>query len=158
GDVIARAVTQRMSEAMGQPFVVENKPGAGGIVATKAVAQAKPDGYTLLLLNNGHAISESLFENLPYNIIADFEPVTTITTVSVVMLVAADSKIKNVQEFIKFSEATPSAVNLGAGNIGSTPNLAAELLKSLAIPSQTIVPFNNSGAVISALRGGQIEA
>lgn len=157
GDITARAVAQKMSESLGQQVIVDNRPSAGGIIASGVVAKAEPDGYTLLLLNNAHAVSVSLFKSLPYDTMKDFAPISTISTFSVVLLVSPDSPIKSVQELIAAAKASPGKLNVGTIAIGATQHLSAELFKSMAGIDVVHVPFNNTGAVVSALRGNSVQ-
>jgi len=143
---------------MGQPVVIDNKPGAGGVAAGDLVAKAEPDGYTLLLMSNATAVSASLFKSLPFDTLHDFAPVSTLGFFDIALLVPADSKFKSLGELISFAKANPGKLNLGSINIGSTQNLAAELFKSTSGTDLQIVPFNGTPAVITALRGGQIDA
>jgi tripartite-type tricarboxylate transporter receptor subunit TctC len=156
-DLTARTVAQRMSESLGQPVIIDNKPGAGGVVASDAVAKAAPDGYTLLLMSNGTAVSANLFKSLPFDTLRDFSPVSTLGSFDLGIVASADSKFKTLPELLAFAKAHPGAVNLGSINIGSTQNLAAELFKSTSGTDMQVVPFNGSPAVVTALRGGQID-
>jgi tripartite-type tricarboxylate transporter receptor subunit TctC len=157
-DLTARTVAQKLSESMGQPVVIDNKPGAGGVAAGDLVAKAEPDGYTLLLMSNATAVSAGLFKSLPFDTLRDFVPVSTLGFFDIAVLVPADSKFKSLGELIAFAKANPGKLNLGSINIGSTQNLAAELFKSISGTDLQIVPFNGTPAVITALRGGQIDA
>jgi len=157
-DLTARTVAQKLSESMGQAVVIDNKPGAGGVAAGDLVAKAEPDGYTLLLMSNATAVSASLFKSLPFDTLRDFVPVSTLGMFDIAVLVPADSKFKSLSELIAFAKANPGKLNLGSINIGSTQNLAAELFKSTSGTDLQIVPFNGTPAVITALRGGQIDA
>ncbi len=157
-DLTARTVAQKLGESLGQPVVIENKPGAGGIVAGDAVAKAEPDGHTLLLMSNGTAVSAGLFKSLPFDTVRDFAPVSTLGFFDIAIITPADSKFKNFGELLAFAKAHPGKLNLGSINIGSTQNLAAELFKTSAGVDMQIVPFNGTPAVITALRGGQIDA
>ncbi len=157
GDLTARQVAQKMSASLGVPVVIDNRPGAGGIVASELVARAEPDGYTLLLLNNSHGISRSLFNKLPYDVAKDFAPVSTISTFSVLVLVAPDSKIRSIKELVAQAKAAPGKLTIGTIQIGSTQNLSAELFKSMAGIDALTVPFGNSGAVLAALRSNQVQ-
>ncbi len=157
-DLTARTVAQKLSESMGQPVVIDNKPGAGGVAAGDLVAKAEPDGYTLLLMSNATAVSAGLFKSLPFDTLRDFAPVSTLGLFDIAVLVPADSKFKTLSELIAFAKANPGKLNLGSINIGSTQNLAAELFKSTSGTDLQIVPFNGTPAVITALRGGQIDA
>lgn len=157
-DLTARIVALKLSESLGQPVVVDNRPGAGGVVAGDMVAKSEPDGHTLLLMSNATAISAGLFKSLPFEAVRDFTPVSTLGFFDIAIITPADSKFKNLGELLAFAKANPGKLNLGSINIGSTQNLAAELFKTSAGADMQIVPFNGTPAVITALRGGQIDA
>jgi tripartite-type tricarboxylate transporter receptor subunit TctC len=157
-DLTARTVGQKISEALGQPVVIDNKPGAGGVIAGDQVAKAAPDGYTVLLISSGTAVSASLFNNLPFDTVRDFIPVVPLATFDLVIVSAGDGRFKTLTELIAFAKANPGKLNIGTPNIGTTQHLAAELFKSAAGLDIQIVPFNGTPAVINALRGGQIDA
>jgi tripartite-type tricarboxylate transporter receptor subunit TctC len=157
-DLTARTVAQKLSESLGQAVVIENKPGAGGVVAGDAVAKAEPDGHTLLLMSNGTAVSAGLFKSLPFDTVRDFAPVSTLGFFDIAIVTSSDSKFKSLAELLAFAKANPGKLNLGSINIGSTQNLAAELFKTSAGVDMQIVPFNGTPAVITALRGGQVDA
>ena len=157
GDITARALAQKMSESLGQQIIIDNRPSAGGIVATELVAKAEPDGYTLLLHNNTNTVTAALFKKLPYDTVKDFSMVSTVGRFSIVMYVAPDSSFKAVKDVIANAKANPNKLNVGTINIGSTQNLSAELFKSMAAVDIVTVPFNNSGAVITALRGNNVQ-
>jgi tripartite-type tricarboxylate transporter receptor subunit TctC len=156
-DLTARAVGQKMGEALGQPVVIDNKPGAGGVSAGDMVAKAAPDGHTLLLISSGTAVSASLFKSLPFDTVKDFIPVAPLASFDLVIVVAEGSRFKTLAELVAWGKANPGKLNLGTPNIGTTQNLAAELFKSAAGLDAQIVPFNGTPAVINALRGGQID-
>jgi tripartite-type tricarboxylate transporter receptor subunit TctC len=157
-DLTARTVGQKLSESLGQPVVIENKPGAGGIVAGEAVAKAEPDGHTLLLMSNGTAVSAGMFKSLPFDPVKDFVPISTLGFFDIAIVTPAESKFKTLGELLAFAKANPGKLNLGTINIGSTQNLAAELFQTTSGIDMQIVPFNGTPAVITALRGGQIDA
>ena len=157
GDITSRAVAQKMSEAMGQQVVIDNRPSAGGIVAAEMVAKSEPDGYTLMLLNNTNAVSAAMFKALPYDTVKDFATVTTIGAFSMGVLVAPDSPVKSTRELIALAKAGSGKMNIGTINIGTTQYLSSELLKSMAALDVTTVPFNNTAGVISALRGNNVQ-
>ncbi len=157
-DLTARTVGAKMAEILGQPVVVENKPGAGGIAAGDLVAKSGPDGSTMLLMSNATAVSENLFKTMPFDTSKDFAPVTTLGFFDIALITKADSPYKTMAELLAFAKANPGKLNVGTINIGSTQNLAAELFKSTAGIEVQIVPFNGTPAVITALRGGQIDA
>jgi tripartite-type tricarboxylate transporter receptor subunit TctC len=157
-DLTARTVAQKLSESLGQPVLVDNRPGAGGVIAGDLVAKADPDGHTLLLMSNGTAVSAGLFKSLPFDTLRDFAPVSTLGFFDIAIITQADSKFKTLGDLLAYARANPGKLNLGSINIGSTQNLAAELFKSSAGIDVQIVPFNGSPAVITALRGGQVDA
>ncbi len=157
-DLTARTVGAKMAEILGQPVVIENKPGAGGIAAGDLVAKSGPDGSTMLLMSNATAVSENLFKTMPFDTSKDFAPVTTLGFFDIALITKADSPYKTMAELLAFAKANPGKLNVGTINIGSTQNLAAELFKSTADINVQIVPFNGTPAVITALRGGQIDA
>lgn len=157
-DLTARAVGQKMSESLGQPVVIDNKPSAGGVVAGEAVAKAAPDGHTLLLISSGTAVSAALFQSLPYDTVRDFIPVAPLATFDLAIVAAEGGRFKTLTELVAYARANPGKLNIGTPNIGTTQHLAAELFKSAAGIDVQIVPFNGTPAVINALRGGQIDA
>ena len=157
-DLTARTVAQKLSESLGQPVLVDNRPGAGGVVAGDLVAKADPDGHTLLLMSNGTAVTAGLFKSLPFDTLRDFAPVSTLGFFDIAIITQADSKFKTLGDLLAYGRANPGKLNLGSINIGSTQNLAAELFKSSAGVDMQIVPFNGSPAVITAMLGGQIDA
>lgn len=156
-DLTARTVAQKLSQSLGQSVVIENKPGAGGVGAGEAVAKAEADGHTLLLISNGTAVSAGIFKSLPFDTLKDFVPISTLASFDIAIVVPADSRFKTLGELLVFAKANPGKLNLGTINIGSTQNLTAELFKSAAGIDMQIVPFNGTPAVITALRGGQID-
>ena len=157
-DLTARAVGQKMRQSLGQPVVIDNKPGAGGVVAGDMVAKAAPDGHALLLISSGTAVSASLFKTLPFDTIADFTPVAQLASFDLVIVVPIGGRFKTLAELVAWGKANPGKLNIGTPNIGTTQHLAAELLKSQAGLDAQIVPFNGTPAVINALRGNQIDA
>jgi len=157
-DITARVVSQEMSTAMGQQVLVENRPSAGGIVASEAAAKADPDGYTLLFLTNGNAVSVSLFKSLPYDTVNDFAPVSTVGFFDLVVVVDSAAKIGSVRDLIAYSKANPNKLNIGTINPGSTQNLAAELFKSMSGVDAQVVPFKATPAVVTALKGNDVQA
>jgi len=158
GDISARVLAQKLTETLGQQVLVDNRPSAGGIVASEIVAKAEPDGHTLLLLTNGHAVSASLFKQLPYDAVNDFAPISSLGFFDMVVLVNGDSKIGTLGELIAAAKASPGKLNLGTINPGGTQHLAAELFKSMAGIDVLIVPFKATPAVITALKGNEIHA
>jgi tripartite-type tricarboxylate transporter receptor subunit TctC len=158
GDITARTAAQKMGEAMGQQIIIDNRPSAGGVVAAEMVARAEPDGYTLMLLNNANAVSMAMFKSLPYHTLNDYAMVSTIAGFSAGVLVAPESPVKTTKELIALARTTGAKFNTGSIQIGSAQSLAAELFKSMAGLPHTNVPYNNTGAVVAALRGNDIQA
>lgn len=156
-DLTARTVGQKLSQTLGQPVVIENKPGAGGVGAADTVAKSAPDGYTLLLMSNASAVTATLFNKLPYDTVKDFTPVSTLGFFDIAVVTATESRFKTLGEVLAYAKANPGKLNVGSINIGSTQNLAAELFKSNSGVDMQIVPFNGTPAVVNALRGGQID-
>ena len=157
-DLTARTVAEKLSQSLGQAVVIDNKPGAGGVAAGDLVAKADPDGYTLLLISNGTAVSAGMFKSLPFDPQRDFAPISTLATFDIAVITSADSPFKTLGELVAFAKANPGKLNLGTINIGSTQNLTGELLKSAAGIDVQIVPFNGTPALITALRGNQVDA
>ena len=156
-DVTARVVTEKLGEKLGQRFIIENMPGAGGITAARAVLSSPPDGYTLALLSNGTAISVSLFRSLNFNPVTDFVPVSSMGIFDFIFVTQAGSLYATLADFIRAAKAKPGALNVGTINVGSTQNLAAQLFKSTAGVDVTIVPFRSSPDVLIALLRGDIQ-
>ena len=156
-DLTARAVGQKLSEALGQAVVIDNRPGAGGVVAGEIVAKAEPDGHTLLLMSNGTAVSAGMFKSLPYNTRTDFAPVSLLGLFDMAVVVPENSPHKSLADLIAYGRAHPGKLNIATINIGSTQNLAAELLRTQANLIAQIVPYNGTPAVLNALRGGQVD-
>jgi len=156
-DISARVVAQKMTESMGQQVVVENKPSAGGILASEMVAKAEPDGYTLLFITNGNAVSESLFKSLPYDSLRDFAPVSTVGFFDFVFVAKADSDMKSLGDLIGRMKANPGKLNIGTITVGSGQNLAAELFRSMAGVDAVIITYKRTPDVVTAVRAGDVE-
>lgn len=156
-DLTVRTVAQKMSEGLGQSVVIDNRPGAGGIVAAEMVAKSEPDGYTLLLMSNANAVSVGLFKALPFDPLKDFTPVSLMGTFDLAIVTSAESRFNTLPELLTWAKANPGKLNIGSINIGSTQHLTAELFKSAAGLDAQVVPFNGTPAVMTALRGGQID-
>jgi tripartite-type tricarboxylate transporter receptor subunit TctC len=156
-DVTARIVTEKLGEKLGQRFIIENMPGAGGINAARAVLSSPPDGYTLALLSNGTAISVSLFKSLNFNPVTDFVAVSSMGYFDFIFVTKAGSPYGTLADVIKAAKAKPGELNVGTINVGSTQNLAAQLFKSTAGVDVTIVPFRSSPDVLIALLRGDIQ-
>ena len=161
-DILARAIAPELSNALGQQFVVDNKPGAGGNLGAEAVARAPADGYVLLMGTVGtHGINRALYPKLPYDPIKDFAPVTLVASVPNVMVLPADAAsangINNVQDFIKFAKANPGKLNMASSGNGTSIHLAGELFKSQTGIFMTHIPYRGSGPALMDLVGGQVD-
>ncbi len=156
-DISARAVAQKMGESMGQQVIVENKPSAGGILASETVAKAEPDGYTLLFITNGNSVSESLFKSLPYNSVKDFAPVSTVGFFDFVFVVKNDSDVKSMRDLLARMKANPGKYNIGTINPGSGQHLSAELFKSMAGVDAQIITYKSTPQVLTAVIAGQVD-
>jgi tripartite-type tricarboxylate transporter receptor subunit TctC len=157
-DITARTVAQAMSATLKVPIVVDNKPSAGSIVGSAAVAQAAPDGYTLLLMSNANAVSASLFRKLPFDVQKDFAPIGTLGVFDLALFVAEGARFKSVRELLDEAKARPGKLTLGSIAVGSTQHLSAELFKARTGADVLIVPYKGSPAVLTALRAGEIDA
>jgi tripartite-type tricarboxylate transporter receptor subunit TctC len=157
-DITMRLVAAKMSERLGKQMIIDNRPGAGGIVAANAVSSSRPDGHTLLVFTNGTAISKSLFKDLPYDPLKDFAPVSLVTYFDLVVLVNGASPFRTLEDLLGAARRTPGKLNIGTINPGSTQNLSAELFRMTAALDVTIVPFRGSPDVANALLGNQVEA
>jgi tripartite-type tricarboxylate transporter receptor subunit TctC len=156
-DIVARLVGQRLSERIGQQFVVENRPGAAGNLATEAVVRAPPDGYTLLLANGANAISATIYEKLSFDFIRDIAPVASIGGAAIVMVTNPSFPAKTVPEFIAYAKANPGKINMAtAGGGASTPSLAGELFKGMTGVDWVWVQYR--GEYMPDLINGQVQA
>jgi tripartite-type tricarboxylate transporter receptor subunit TctC len=155
-DLTARTVGQALSERLKQPVVVENRPGAGGIVAGQALLAAPADGATLMVATNAHAISKSLFRSLPFDPVRDFAPVGMMGSFAIAILVAPNAPIRSVQDLLARLKSDPRNSNIGTISVGSTQNLAAELFKISAGIEATTVPFSGTPALLTALLRGDV--
>jgi tripartite-type tricarboxylate transporter receptor subunit TctC len=161
-DILARAVAQELTRSLGQSFVVENKPGAGGNIGADVVAKSAPDGYTLLMGTVGtHAINKALYARMPYDPQRDFQPVTLVAGVPNVMVVnaekAAARKINTVQDFIQLARANPGKLNMASSGNGTSIHLAGELFKSMSGVYMTHFPFTGSNPALFSLLAGDMD-
>ena len=156
-DIVARLMGQWLSERLGQPFVIENRPGAGTNIGTEAVAKAPPDGYTLLLISTPSAINATLYEKLNFNFIRDIAPVATITSQPFVMVVNPSVPAKTVPEFIAYAKANPGQINMASAGNGTGPHVAGELFKMMAGVDMVHVPYRGSGPALTDLLGAQVQ-
>jgi tripartite-type tricarboxylate transporter receptor subunit TctC len=156
-DISARLLGQWLSERLGQPFVVDNKPGASSSVATELVVRASPDGHTLLWVATSNYINATLYEKLPYNFIRDIEPVASNTRTPLVMEVTPSLPVKTVPEFIAYAKAHPGKLNMASGGIGNSTHMAGELFKMMTGVEMLHVPYRGSAPAITDLLGGQVQ-
>lgn len=155
-DTIARVVGGEMAKGLGQPLVVEAVAGAGGTLASAAVARAAPDGHTLLLATGGHAVAGALYEKLPYQTVTSFQMVSTITFFPFLIVTQADSKLRSLGEALAAARAKAESVAYGSAGVGSTHHLAGELLSRMAGANLLHVPYKGDAASITALLAGDI--
>jgi tripartite-type tricarboxylate transporter receptor subunit TctC len=158
-DTFARAVGQKLSERWGQPVVIENKAGAGGVVGTDFVAKSAPDGYTLLVTYEGsQAINQSLYEKLPFDSLKDFYPIATIAVTPFILIVGPRAQATTLKEFISFARANPDKLTYGSAGNGSVNHLLGEMLKTEADIHLVHVPYKGASAAIADVIGGHIDA
>jgi tripartite-type tricarboxylate transporter receptor subunit TctC len=156
-DVTARILADKLGDKFGQRVVVENMPGPGGIAAARAVVSAAADGYTMLYVTNGTAISVASFNNLPFDPVKDLTMVSMVGTFDLVLVVNPDSEYKTLADFLKAAKANPGKLNIGSIAVGSTQNLGAELFKSVAGINVQIVPYKNSPDIAVALLRNDVQ-
>jgi tripartite-type tricarboxylate transporter receptor subunit TctC len=156
-DIMARLIGQRLSERLGQQFVIENKPGAGNNIGTGEVVRAAPDGYTILLVNPANAINATLYTKLPFNFIRDIAPVAGIARVPNVMTVNPSVPAKTVAEFIAYAKANPGKVNMASSGNGTSVHLSGELFMSLTGVKMQHVPYRGSAPAMTDMLAGQVQ-
>ncbi len=156
-DVLARIMAQRLSETLGQPVVVENKPGAGNNIGTELVINSPADGYTMLLVNPANGINASLYKNLSYNFIRDIAPVAGLVRTPNVMVATNNLPVKTVAEFIEYCKANPGKVNMASSGSGTSTHLSGELFKSMTGCNMLHVPYKGSGPALIDLTAGQVQ-
>jgi tripartite-type tricarboxylate transporter receptor subunit TctC len=153
-DIISRLIAQKLTESWGQPVVVVNKPGAGGIIGSEAVAKAVPDGYTILMVYSSHMVNPSLYSKLPYDSVRDFAPITLVNTVNLVLTVGPSVPVTSVKELIALAKAKPGTLNYGTSGIGSLGHLAALRFAKEAGIDVVQVPYKSAPEVTTALLRG----
>jgi tripartite-type tricarboxylate transporter receptor subunit TctC len=156
-DFLARLMAQWLSQRLGQQFMVENRPGAGGNIGTESVVRATPDGYTLLLVTTSNMINATLYERLSYNFIRDIAPIATIGRGTLVMEVNPSLPVKTVPEFIAYAKANPGRINMASGGNGTSPHVSGELFKMMAGVDMVHVPYRGVAQAITDLIGGQVQ-
>jgi tripartite-type tricarboxylate transporter receptor subunit TctC len=156
-DIVARLLAQRLSERFGQPFVVENRPGAGGNIGTEAVAKAAPDGYTLLLASNVNAVNATLYEKLNFDFLRDIAPVAGVVRWPNVMEVIPSVPAKTVPEFIDYAKANPGKINMASGGNGTSQHVAGELFKMMTGVNMVHVPYRGAAPAVADMLAGQVQ-
>ena len=156
-DIVARLIGQWLSERLGQPFVIENRPGGGGNIATEAVVRAPADGYTLLLVGVPNAINATLYQKLNFNFIRDIAPIAGIDREPQVMVVNPSVPAKTVSEFIAYAKANPGKISMASQGIGGSGHLTGELFKMMAGVNVLHVPYRGAGPALTDLLGGQVQ-
>ena len=157
-DVLARAFSQKLGEDLGQPVIIDNKPGAGTNLAAEFVARAKPDGYTIFLMMVGtQAINETLYKKLSYNTIKDFAPITLVASSSLMLVANPSVPVKNTSELIAYAKANPGKVNFGSSGTGTPLHLGGELFNVQAGTDITHVPYKGAAPALTDVLGGQIQ-
>ena len=156
-DVYARFLAQRLQEAMGQPFVVEDRPGAGSVTGTDAVAKSPPDGYTLLLMSNAQTVNESLIPNKPYALLRDFAPVSPINYSDLVLVVHPAVAANSLADLIRIAKASPGKLNYASSGPGTPYHMAGELFKAMAGVDIVHIPYKGSSGARTDVLGGQVD-
>ena len=156
-DVMARLLSQPLSERFGQQFIVENRPGAGGNIGTEAVVRALPDGYTLLVMLTPNAVNATLFEKLNFNFIRDIAPVAGISREANVLVVHPSIPAKTVGDFIAYVKANPGKITIASSGNGSSPHIAGELFKIMVGINMVHIPYRGAGPALTDLLGGQVQ-
>jgi tripartite-type tricarboxylate transporter receptor subunit TctC len=156
-DVFARVIAQHLQEPLGQSFVVENRPGAGAIIGTDAVAKSPPDGYTLLLMSNTHTTNESLIANKPYDLMRDFVPVSPINYSDLLMVAHPSTGVKNLKDFIALAKAKPGQLNYASSGPGTPYHMAGELFKAMTKTDIVHIPHKSSGDMRTSVMGGHVQ-
>ena len=156
-DVYARILALRLQETMGQPFVVDDRPGAGSIIGTDAVAKSAPDGYTLLLMSNAHTVNESLIANKPFQLMRDFVPIAPINSSDLVLVARSGLPVSTLQELIAAAKAKPGALTYASSGPGTPYHMAGELFKAMAGVSILHIPYKGSSGARTDVLGGQVD-
>jgi len=156
-DIIVRAITDRMSEKMGVPVVLVNKPGSGGLIGGEFVAKSKPDGYNVLVLSLAHICRQVIDPKMPFDVVKDFEPICLYVGQPIFIIVNGDSKFKTIEDLIDFAKKNPGKLSLGSAGIGATSHFSLELMKAATKINFKHVPFAGEGPAITAVMGGHID-
>jgi tripartite-type tricarboxylate transporter receptor subunit TctC len=156
-DVYARFIAQHLQESLGQAFIVDNRPGAGSVIGTDAVAKAAPDGYTLLLMSNAHTVNESLIPNKPFQLMRDFAPIAPINYSDLVLVVRSSLPVANLRELLALAKAKPGALTYASSGPGTPYHMAGELFKATAGVSILHIPYKGSAGARTDVLGGQVD-
>src|SRR5262245_61423212 len=157
-DILARPVAQWLQERLGQPFVIDNRPGAGGTIGTEAAVRASPDGYTLLLVAGAHMVNATLYDKLSFNFIRDIAPIAGTSRESAVLTVNPSVPTKTIPEFIAYAKANPGKINMASAGVGSPSHVTGELFKMMAGINMVHVPYRGSPPAFADLIAGQVQA
>jgi tripartite-type tricarboxylate transporter receptor subunit TctC len=156
-DIYGRFIAAKLQQALGQPFVIEDRPGGGSIVGTDAVAKAPPDGYTLLVMSNTHTVNETLIPKKPFDLMRDFAPITGVNSSDLVMVIHPSVPASNLKEFIALAKSRPGALNYASSGPGTPYHMAGELFKAMAGVDIVHVPHKGSDQARTAVLGGQVQ-
>jgi tripartite-type tricarboxylate transporter receptor subunit TctC len=157
GDISVRILADEMAKVLGQPIIIENRPGAGGVAAAQSVLNAAPDGYTLLMVGNIHAIAQSMLKPVPYDILRDFTPISIVATTDLVVFAGNSSRFESIRDLLDEAKKKPGTINIGVGLVGTTQHLTAELFKMTTKIDAVIVPFRSSADLVTAVRRGDVD-
>lgn len=155
-DVTARVIVQALSDGLGQRVVIDNRPGANGVLGSELTAKAPADGYTILMVNSGHTVNPGMYQKLPYDTIRDFAPVSLVMTISNLLVIHPSLPVKTLPEFVRLALARPGAINYGSGGHGASSHLAMELLKKATKTDLVHVPYKSGGVSATALLAGEV--
>ena len=155
-DVTARAIVQQLSEGLGQCVVIDNRPGANGVLGTDIAAKSPPDGYTILMVNSGHTVNPGMYPKLPYDTIRDFAPISLVVMLSNLLVVHPSLPVKSVPEFVRLARAKPGSINYGSGGYGASSHLGMELLQRATKTNLVHVPYKSGGLSATALLAGEV--
>ncbi len=156
-DLVARPIAKLMGESMGQSFIVDNRPGAGSIIGSDAVAKSVPDGYTLLMVAASFTISPSAYTKLPFDSVRDFSPISQISAFPNILVVQSASPFKNVKEFLAFARANPGKLNYASSGVGTGTHLSMEMMKYMANLFMVHIPYKGGAPAVNGLLGGQVD-
>jgi tripartite-type tricarboxylate transporter receptor subunit TctC len=155
-DIIGRLVGRQLADSMGQQVIVDNRAGAGGTIGSDVVAKANPDGYTVLINSTTFTISPNVYRQVPYDILRDFQPVTTIASAPMMLIVHPSVPAGNVKEFLAYARSKPDQLKFGSGGNGTVPHFAGEMLKAMARIQMSHVPYKGGSPAVAALLGGEV--